>query len=567
MEQQTHGIPENGQEFVEFTVDAALLRELGERLVGKPHVALAELVKNAYDADATRVVIRFEENSIEVIDDGHGMTDDDFRKYWMRIGTTHKQKALVSPQLKRPVTGSKGIGRLSAQFLGTSVELWSKTKKVPTGVHATVDWAQARMSGDLIRAGALVNEFQPESVNAEVDAHGTRVLIRGLHQSWTEDDLTDLARELWFLKPPLRVLKDLRRRDRFDVSLEGVGEKEKLAFSKLMNAAFSNWIAEIHGELSGGRTGARASVTVRFKDRESFRQEFSIPNCELDEASFRIRIYKLSGKQPSGIEVDQARKYFNRFGGVHIYDDDFRLPFYGGGDQDWLRLEIEHSHRLMVSKLLPPDLVVNGGLQDLPTLGRVFGVVKVSTSHERSVAPTADLESGAYLNIQLTRDRLIANQAFEDLVYMVRWAFHYYANLSYQRRQKRVQIAAPLPPVGDVFEDVKGQLETLRQNVPESVRPQVSSALKSLIKAEDTERKREEALANEKILLSALATAGMSALALEHELGKELVALRREIGFYVNAAGKSTQLSSCRLWTALKRGLNVRPTPKTCSLR
>lgn len=42
-----------------FTVDAALLRELGERLVGKPHIALAELVKNSYDADATEVVIRF----------------------------------------------------------------------------------------------------------------------------------------------------------------------------------------------------------------------------------------------------------------------------------------------------------------------------------------------------------------------------------------------------------------------------------------------------------------------------------------------------------------------------
>ena len=42
-----------------FTIDAALLRELGERLVGKPHIALAELVKNSYDADATEVTIKF----------------------------------------------------------------------------------------------------------------------------------------------------------------------------------------------------------------------------------------------------------------------------------------------------------------------------------------------------------------------------------------------------------------------------------------------------------------------------------------------------------------------------
>ena len=59
-----------------FTVDAKLLQELGERLVGKPSVALAELVKNAYDADAHMVEIGFypEESKIVVRDDGHGMT-------------------------------------------------------------------------------------------------------------------------------------------------------------------------------------------------------------------------------------------------------------------------------------------------------------------------------------------------------------------------------------------------------------------------------------------------------------------------------------------------------------
>ena len=42
-----------------FTVDAELLRELGEKLVGKPYIALAELIKNSYDADATEVTIVF----------------------------------------------------------------------------------------------------------------------------------------------------------------------------------------------------------------------------------------------------------------------------------------------------------------------------------------------------------------------------------------------------------------------------------------------------------------------------------------------------------------------------
>jgi hypothetical protein len=40
-----------------FEVDSALLGEIGERLVTTPHVALSELVKNAYDADATEVFV------------------------------------------------------------------------------------------------------------------------------------------------------------------------------------------------------------------------------------------------------------------------------------------------------------------------------------------------------------------------------------------------------------------------------------------------------------------------------------------------------------------------------
>src|SRR6266480_1869671 len=99
----------NAPERISFTVDAALLRELGERLVGRPHIALAELIKNAYDADATQTVIRFEDDRIEVIDNGHGMTRDDFRDFWMRIGSPHKETQTVSKKLKRPLTGSKGV--------------------------------------------------------------------------------------------------------------------------------------------------------------------------------------------------------------------------------------------------------------------------------------------------------------------------------------------------------------------------------------------------------------------------------------------------------------------------
>src|SRR5437763_17080986 len=106
------GPPTPMPEKLKFTVDSALLSELGEKLVETPHIALVELVKNAYDADATETIIKIIPNpelnvaftqdgkgtptivakpsgpQIHIIDNGSGMTFEDVENYWMRIATT-----------------------------------------------------------------------------------------------------------------------------------------------------------------------------------------------------------------------------------------------------------------------------------------------------------------------------------------------------------------------------------------------------------------------------------------------------------------------------------------------
>src|SRR3989442_3227541 len=130
-----------------FTVDSALLSELGEKLVETAHIALVELVKNAYDADATQTTVKIIPSpalgvdiidngsgiakivgrpagpEVHVIDNGSGMTFQDVKNYWMRIATTHKKEHDVSPRYGRPRTGSKGIGRFSCRRLGTQLKL------------------------------------------------------------------------------------------------------------------------------------------------------------------------------------------------------------------------------------------------------------------------------------------------------------------------------------------------------------------------------------------------------------------------------------------------------------
>src|SRR5258707_8390695 len=76
---------------VAFQTEGRLLQELGERLVAAPEVALVELVKNAYDADATACQVSLEAGgTLTVSDDGVGMTYEQFATRWMRIATGGK---------------------------------------------------------------------------------------------------------------------------------------------------------------------------------------------------------------------------------------------------------------------------------------------------------------------------------------------------------------------------------------------------------------------------------------------------------------------------------------------
>src|SRR5713226_7352084 len=111
-----------------FTVDSALLSELGEKLVESAHIALVELVKNAYDADATQVGVKVLPDPprgpvVQVTDNGSGMTFRDVQNYWMRIATPHKTTHELSERYGRPRTGSKGIGRFSCRRLGPRLRL------------------------------------------------------------------------------------------------------------------------------------------------------------------------------------------------------------------------------------------------------------------------------------------------------------------------------------------------------------------------------------------------------------------------------------------------------------
>jgi signal transduction histidine kinase len=489
-------------------------------------------VKNSYDADATKVVIRIDPNHLEVIDNGHGMTLAEFESYWMRVGSPHKQGKRVSREFRRPMTGSKGVGRLAVQFLARKLELRTVSKEdADRELQAIVDWDEAVHATDLTKAVARCWENAPTTAFPDETAHGTGVTLTELNQSWGSEAISELAREVWWLQPPFRsnplLISDQQRS--FTIALESADEKALARFDAQMRAFLDIWNARLVGKLvtadgEGGKS--RVRLTLEFADGKVIKHTYPVSKHDIHSAEFEIRLYHLKYRQPRGITVSEAREYLNRFGGVHMYDAGFHLPYYGP-DTDWLHTEIDHSHRLSASELLPAELQVSEGMNFLPTLSRILGIVHVDTAKEREAAAAAAKEAtGDFLQIQVTRDRLVDNRAFQTLRNMVRYALDFYAMEEAKRAYERTQAEREVEPVSRKFERVDEVLARHKGDIPKPLYEDIRSQVKKAIQASETEA---EASIRQAGLLGALATAGIVSLAYQHEAGRQFQLLEEVV--------------------------------------
>lgn len=173
---------------VRFTVDASHISRLGLELVAKQQTAVAELVKNAYDADATQVRLTFrnseaEGGSLEVSDDGSGMTRDDLINGFMRISTAQKQTDPHSAKYRRARAGRKGIGRFAAQRLGRRLTVVTQTVGATGSLKLEIDWAQFLAGRDI---QSIRNSVQ---IGPPRGGSGTTLLIEGLRDKWSDDEI------------------------------------------------------------------------------------------------------------------------------------------------------------------------------------------------------------------------------------------------------------------------------------------------------------------------------------------------------------------------------------------
>ena len=538
------------KEIKTFSVDAALLRELGEHLIGRAYIALAELVKNAYDADAVLCTIEFGEDTIVISDDGHGMSKNEFLEYWMRIGTTHKAAKRRSRSLRRSMTGSKGLGRLSVQFLADEMELESNSEDDSESMlYALVDWRQIRSGKDIKTVNVLWDVRREVGMYPDGRSTGTRIVLRGLKSKWDSKRIEALGEEVWMLRSPFkRSAGRPEGRTAHDFYVDVDAPKIKgagLAFNRMPKALFDNWKARIHGSLHGGRVSGKAAVSVEFKPgypagrKEAARFDQVVPlpvlskkersSSVIDRAEFDILIFKTEGRQPDGLTVGKVRDYLREFGNVSVYDAGFRLPYYGSSKedntgQDWLGIAVDQGRRLTISGLLPEHLgAPDRYLLHLPAPGRIFGAVDIDTNHERATAEKHSAAPGEWLQIQPGRDRLAANRAYEELRDLVRFSLDFYANRFRLRVSQTDDGRVGKEPASRTFDRTVATLERHKTEIPSKVYSEVKREVTAAQKAAATE---EKALDQRAVLLAPLATAGITALALNHELARDALFLK-----------------------------------------
>lgn len=133
---------------VPFRARARTVDHLGREQIADCPTAVSELWKNAYDAYATKAELHIFDGEVPVaaiVDDGHGMSADEFIERWLMLGTESKLTGAETPLRDRAGLpfrerqGQKGIGRLSVAFLGPTTVVLSKRENGPF-VAALIDW-------------------------------------------------------------------------------------------------------------------------------------------------------------------------------------------------------------------------------------------------------------------------------------------------------------------------------------------------------------------------------------------------------------------------------------------
>lgn len=217
-----------------FKISTGLKDIVGRELITDDFVAIFELVKNSFDAVASRVDIVFEDDEIFIIDDGKGMSPKEIEEKWLFLGFSAKRTDREEVEInalsdvtddfrdritrhRRGFAGNKGIGRFSCDRLGAKLDLYTRAADRQKGKISLiqVDWANFEGNSEREFESIPIESSEEESVplppilTTEFH-HGTVLRISGFRSGWPRSKVLSLKASLAKLVNPFGTKNDLQ---------------------------------------------------------------------------------------------------------------------------------------------------------------------------------------------------------------------------------------------------------------------------------------------------------------------------------------------------------------------
>lgn len=383
---------------VRFSVDAGIINRLGKELVGRHETAVSELVKNAYDADATTVDLYFENTTkkggrLTIVDNGTGMSREQLVYGFMKISSSDKIHNPQSPRYKRTRAGQKGIGRFATQRLGDILNIVTQTKDSQDALRVVINWKDYGIDQDI---NLVSNKIEKVSKERE---EGTTLIIDNLRDAWTEGMIRRSFRYISELLQPFPLSeKTLKNTEDpgFKASFHEGSIENNVPVIDEDSGFFQHALAEIEGYVDNSGDGFYniKSTKIEIDENEIYAIGKNKRNDEyksfnsLKNIHFKSYYYIYSSNLiPKQIET-YIRNNAREYGGIRLYRNGFRVLPYAEMDNDWLGLDASVRRR----SYLQPHSNIN-----------FFGFVEIF-----------DIEGNIFQELS-SREGLIENEAFLEL--------------------------------------------------------------------------------------------------------------------------------------------------------
>lgn len=383
-----------------FKVSAGLKNIIGRDLISDRYIAVFELVKNSYDAGASKVNISFVTSQngnkrIVISDNGCGMNYNDIIHKWLfvaysekklqnRKGTTYRE------EIRREVAGAKGVGRFSCDRLGETLKLITKTK-TDTAAHVIdVNWNKFELDDS--------REFMEIPVDYSVSAklpsdfpNGTTLIVGNLREYWDREAILRLKRSLMKLISPDTNFGEIP----FDIEIFAPLEKEndEKALKKgkinpdrdIVNGLIRNDVFEklniktTNIEVSISKDGK--IVTSKLSDRGQY--IFTTKEKNRDYPLLKdiyISVFYLNQSAKNSFTRQMGGVQPVKYGSVFIYKNGFRINPYGDPGQDFFNIDLRKAqgyNRYLGTREIMGRISIKGDNdQFIETSSRAHGFIK-----------------------------------------------------------------------------------------------------------------------------------------------------------------------------------------------